>query len=60
MLEVISLIALLCQVHPAETGYHHAKMKQNECQQTLVMCVRKEATQDYGERLSKCIIKGGY
>lgn len=70
MIEVISAIALLCQVTGtvgdpfATTNYKEAKSAQVNCQQKLLKCVQAENEKTPKGQMSfgleNCVNKGGY
>ena len=68
MIEVITAIALLCQVAPAKSDRHHSlsmtvvelNNHQLKCQQEYLRCVMSyEDKTDTGVSLSVCLLKRG-
>jgi hypothetical protein len=69
MIEVITAIALLCQVTGSYSAgnsgpvhrYGEAKEYQNKCHATLLKCVvEPEKNKTYEYKLKDCVLKGGY
>lgn len=65
MIEVISAIALLCQVTAADVNYNAIKDRQIKCQQTLLKCVRQDLDSwkiagSAEKALERCVSMGGY
>lgn len=55
MLEVIKVIAMLCQI----SGGPNPKMvavEQNQCHQYYTRCIYESSAPDYGKRLKECVL----
>jgi len=57
MIEILSVIAMLCQINPGET-VQAVEKAQIRCQKYYVRCVdRERETSSSSEALKKCILK---
>ena len=56
MLEVLSVIALLCQINPGVQAVKPVEQTQLACQKYYVKCV-SESPGMYDDRVKNCIIK---
>lgn len=57
MLEIIKIIALLCQIGSGDKSAAYLQSLQLECQQKYVKCVRAGKNDTLAEDLEACILE---